>query len=375
MAKKCKNCGLLNLDSATECASCGSTDFELGSSTDFTDPTEAVSVPQEPETKHESKYENKSDKPRKRHWKLIVAVVIAMLLSVSGNVFTVWFAINNWDKITGSQPATATNTDSDAGNKQNNNNNISDPGKPDRTAPVIKFSEQRVKVLTGSTFLAGDNVESVVDDTDGVLNEFAKKPQAEVGYYICVSKPVDTSKPGEYTVTYTAYDAAGNYSEKSYTVVVADEFYDAGYITSLKGITQSEKERIKGYADSAVRAKVASGYKIDQNTIKYEGLMMISLKDAYADTESLSHNKYMLVYSAVDKSTSAGKQVYYVVTYENVTAKDDGTCTVVESESSIKDYYAGSLSDIVRDYVTTKSDKYNYELGDGMEAYDSAKVN
>ena len=378
MAKKCKNCGLLNLDSAAECVSCGSTEFEPAGhvqthvetlETQETQETQPKKLP----PKSDSDTKSEPEAPKKKRRKLILGIIAVTLISLAGNAFSIWFAVTNLDKLSSSSvnPSPGFNTtESDPGASSNN------PEKPDRTAPVIKFAEQTVKVVTGSTFCEGDNVESVIDDCDGTLNEFAKKPQSDAAYYICVSKKVDTSKPGEYTVTYNAYDLAGNKSEKSYEVIVADEFYDSGYITSLNGLTQTEKDRIKGYADNSVRAKVANGYKIDQNTIKYEGLMLITLKDAYADSESLVHNKYMVVYSATSKANTAGHQVYYVVTYTNVTAKDDGTSTVVESESSIEDFsFSGSLSEVVRDCVTSQSDKYNYDLGDGMEAYDSPKVN
>ena len=369
MAKKCKKCGLLNLDSATECASCGSTEFESAEKTHETE--QAVKKPDLDEVNKEP--EKVTEKPKKKHWKLILGLVLVMLLSLAGNVFSIWFAATNLDK----------NSNSSVNPKPDSNSNVSnvevegnDDEKPDRTAPVIKFAEQTVKVVTGSTFAEGDNVESVVDDRDGVLNEFAKKPQTDTAYYICVSKKVDTSAPGEYTVTYNAYDLAGNKSEKSYKVIVADEFYDAGYLTSLNGITQTEKDRIKGYADNYARSAAAKGYQIDTSSIKYEGLMLMSIKDSFVDGLKEPYNYYMVVYSAVEKSYGKSNPVYYVITFKNVSVKDDGSSTVVESEASVEsNYSAKSLNNIVGSYVTSKTDKYEYELGEGMEAYDSPKVN
>ena len=42
------------------------------------------------------------------------------------------------------------------------------------------------------------------------------------GDYTVTPKTIDTSKEGTYTITYTAFDKAGNYSEKQRTITVKD---------------------------------------------------------------------------------------------------------------------------------------------------------
>lgn len=80
----------------------------------------------------------------------------------------------------------------------------------DKDQPQINF-ENPTTVQLGSNF----SVRTGVVVTDGTGSGLSNN-------YVTVPDKIDTSVEGEYNVVYTVFDKAGNYTEKSRTIVVTD---------------------------------------------------------------------------------------------------------------------------------------------------------
>lgn len=79
----------------------------------------------------------------------------------------------------------------------------------DKEAPQINF-ENQTTVQLNSNFSLRSGV--VINETgSGLSNNYVVTPDT-----------IDTTKEGTYTVTYTAYDKVGNYTEKQRTIIVSD---------------------------------------------------------------------------------------------------------------------------------------------------------
>ena len=91
----------------------------------------------------------------------------------------------------------------------------------DRTAPVVSVTG-RLNVAYGSTFDPQIGVLAASDNVDGNLKLAAHTWCADIS-----STPVNTTKPGDYTVTLAIYDSAGNSKEVSYKVTVVGAYSDA----------------------------------------------------------------------------------------------------------------------------------------------------
>ena len=95
-----------------------------------------------------------------------------------------------------------------AGNTSTKTITVTVTGLSDNTVPTITASDLTIE--KGSTFDPLKGV-SAVDDVDGKTD------------VVVASNPVDTSKPGSYTVVYTATDKSGNKATKSVVVKVVDK--------------------------------------------------------------------------------------------------------------------------------------------------------
>lgn len=80
----------------------------------------------------------------------------------------------------------------------------------DREAPIINF-ETSTTVQLNQVFNLKNGVIATDGDGSGLNNNYVVTPDK-----------IDTSVPGTYTVTYTAFDRVGNYTEKTRTIVVTD---------------------------------------------------------------------------------------------------------------------------------------------------------
>ena len=87
---------------------------------------------------------------------------------------------------------------------------------PDTTAPVVTFTAEHVNLTVGDSFTPGDLIVSVTDEQDGALS-YAE--MSAPGSYT-VTSTVDMTVAGEYAVTVSAEDKAGNRTERSVPVTV-----------------------------------------------------------------------------------------------------------------------------------------------------------
>lgn len=79
----------------------------------------------------------------------------------------------------------------------------------DKEGPIINF-ENNTTIQVGSNFSLRNGV-AVYDNGSGLNSN-----------YITVPEKIDTNNPGEYIVKYTAFDKAGNFTEKERKIVVTD---------------------------------------------------------------------------------------------------------------------------------------------------------
>ena len=132
----------------------------------------------------------------------------------------------------------------------------------DRTAPEVEVVSETVNVAYGATFDASVGIVSAYDKVDGNLK------LAPFSWCVDLSDtPVNTTKPGQYTVKVSVYDKAGNHTDVSYRVVVAaayasnDAVKDLGDLLEEVGILVEEaKEAINGVISqvTAVNSKLDS---------------------------------------------------------------------------------------------------------------------
>ena len=118
----------------------------------------------------------------------------------------------------------------------------------DRTAPEVEVVSETLNVAYGSTFDLSAGIVSAYDNVDGNLK------LAPFNWCVDLSDtPVNTTKPGQYTVKVGVYDKAGNSKNVSYRVVVSaayatkDEVKEIGDIAEENGILIAEvQEAING---------------------------------------------------------------------------------------------------------------------------------
>lgn len=118
----------------------------------------------------------------------------------------------------------------------------------DRTAPEVEVVSETVNVAYGSSFDPSIGIVSAFDNVDGNLK------LAPFSWCVDLSDtPVNTTKPGQYTVKVGVYDKAGNSKNVSYRVVVAaayasqEEVKELGDIAEENGILIAEvQEAING---------------------------------------------------------------------------------------------------------------------------------
>jgi len=105
------------------------------------------------------------------------------------------------------------------------NTNVNSPSttKPDTTPPVITLiGSPEITIEVGEKYV--DPGATAKDDRDGDLTDKIK-----------VDNPVDTSKPGDYIVTYTVSDSAGNTAKATRTVHVVEKGEKTAVIIAADG--------------------------------------------------------------------------------------------------------------------------------------------
>ena len=97
----------------------------------------------------------------------------------------------------------------------------------DTVAPVINIKEDTVYITEGDSYDVNSNIESVIDEVDGSISFSDSVDENSVFYYNLSYNGDEINNVGEHEVTIHAKDKAGNYSSRSYTLVVEEKVYYA----------------------------------------------------------------------------------------------------------------------------------------------------
>ena len=114
----------------------------------------------------------------------------------------------------------------------------------DKEPPIIT-TENVITIESGKQFSLKNGV-VVTDDQSGVN-----------GTYTVTPNTLDTSKPGTYTFTYTAFDKVGNYTEKQRTIVIKEAIQ--GKIYYRYRTAGVEHYQCEPYLCNCVNTKVENG--------------------------------------------------------------------------------------------------------------------
>ena len=103
----------------------------------------------------------------------------------------------------------------------------------DNTAPVAEVTSEALNIAYGSTFDPAMGVIAASDNVDGNLK------LASFSWCVDLSAtPVNTTKPGQYTVTVGIYDKAGNSRTYNYKVVVAEAYASQEDVKDVEDIVE-----------------------------------------------------------------------------------------------------------------------------------------
>ena len=116
--------------------------------------------------------------------------------------------------------------------------------------PKVTFAEKTVKLEVKQEFSAQDNIESVIDDTDGELEMKETLEKGEAGYTVDDSE-VNTEKEGTYDVSVFAVDSSGNKTTETYQV----QILPVGSADSHSSIEESPKTEEKNEEKNATATK------------------------------------------------------------------------------------------------------------------------
>lgn len=124
----------------------------------------------------------------------------------------------------------------------------------DRTAPEVEVVSETIVVPYASTFDLTAGIISAYDNVDGNLKQAAFMWAVDIS-----ATPVNTNKPGNYTVTVGVYDKAGNHKDVSYKVVVSPAYAKAEDLKDLEDMVEENGISISESQESlaALQAVVA----------------------------------------------------------------------------------------------------------------------
>lgn len=216
----------------------------------------------------------------------------------------------------------------------------------DTTKPVITLVSDSVNVETDAKYSANDNIKSVTDDTDGIL-EYAKKATDDSAYYLIDDGKLDTSKAGTYKIKVTASDKSGNTATKDFDVVVKDA---------------EKKETTK--SDSA---KTESSTKTESKTSKSDSKTSASTKKT-SNSSSSSNTNQDSTTSATQSNTSSQSQS----TPSNNTTNDSQQVQTHTHNWELKTEQV-LVKDAYDEQVCT-GQKYVYECGDCHQHFDTIEA-
>ena len=116
--------------------------------------------------------------------------------------------------------------------------------------PKVTFAEKTINLEVKQEFSAQDNIESVIDDTDGELEMKETLEKGEAGYTVDDSE-VNTEKEGTYDVSVFAVDSSGNKTTETYQV----QILPVGSADSHSSIEESPKTEEKNEEKNATATK------------------------------------------------------------------------------------------------------------------------
>ncbi len=125
----------------------------------------------------------------------------------------------------------------------------------DKEAPVITFKKTLVQINVGDKYDASDNIKSVKDAFEGDIKKVDAIPTEKgTSYYYVDSSKLDTSKAGDYTITVTASDKAGNAIHEDFTVKVNEKSSESADSTSKETKTTDKKSSSKSTNTSSSKS-------------------------------------------------------------------------------------------------------------------------
>jgi len=159
---------------------------------------------------------------------------------------------------------------------------------PDKSAPIISLNEASIVTLkVGESYV--DAGAKAVDSTDGDLK-------------VTVSGEVDTDKAGEYTVTYSVTDNAGNTAEKVRKVIVV-ALDKAAPVITLVGDSVINLKTGESYTEAGAEANDVEDGKVE---VIAEG-----------SVDTLHVGEYTITYSATDSVGNTATEIRKVIVTES----------------------------------------------------------
>lgn len=123
----------------------------------------------------------------------------------------------------------------------------------DTTAPSIKLADDHIELDIGSKYDLKSNV-TVTDIADGVINEFK------------ISGDIDYDTAGDYILTVTAKDKAGNESSKDFKVTIVSKDSDAGIVEQKKQESNSSTTTSKNTQSGNTQSNNSQSQQSQSNT-------------------------------------------------------------------------------------------------------------
>jgi len=251
-----------------------------------------------------------------------------------------------------------------AGNKVTKTRKVNVTLPPDTTLPIIKISgENPFEISQGETF--ADPGATATDNRDGVIT-------------VIPTGKVDMSTVGDYTITYTATDKAGNEinATRTVTVIPADVVWNVSNITEFRQAL--EDAAANGESDRIVLSKgtynVASDglgtLAFDDNeafNLTIEALEGLTHKDVILDG---NHSKQIFNFNNTKSSTLTLKNISVidanstengaVYTNQNIKVKD---CNISNNISSSGGFYSAGTTNISNSTILHNSNRGFYSNG------------
>ncbi len=232
---------------------------------------------------------------------------------------------------------------------------VEQSGNLDTIAPVIDGVPEDMNIQVGEDFIipnvtAQDNIDGKIEPELVITDRYGN-----------VVEQVDTTRPGEYTYTYTAKDKSGNESKKEFTITVENEEApklnyegDTDLTTKQDNIFTVPSITVEDDKDSDIEIDVI--IKDSQGNVvgKYENVKPGDkiILDQTGD--------YTITYEAEDKDGNKSESVTVRV---NVTDKEsDGYIGVRPSGSTAIDTIIDSLSKEEKDEIEYKNCNHFNEL-------------